>query len=295
MTIIREYQNGNCSVKLGADGTKTREWKGTPKPEFPESIDLKVTNQCDAGCKFCHECSVPNGKHAKTDDILRLVEGLSPGVEIAIGGGNPLSHPYIVDIVRALHTRGLVPNMTIHSSTFYSMVWRSILKACKPYIYGLGVSGEDAPTHLSMWGRLCKDENVIDSNVVIHAIAGVDKPLEYMDATKLLILGFKRYGRGVSYYSPEVEDNLRRWRYWLKARLTRDAITSFDNLALEQLKVKDIVTPKQWKETYMGDDGSFTMFVDAVTNEYAVSSTSPKYPCVGRTIKELFQSIRRQA
>ena len=34
------------------------------------------------------------------------------------------------------------------------------------------------------------------------------------------------------------------------------------------------LTPKQWDEFYMGDDGKFTMYVDAVKQEYARSSTS---------------------
>ena len=51
-------------------------------------------------------------------------------------------------------------------------------------------------------------------------------------------------------------------------------VVSFDNLALEQLNVKNILNKDKWNKLYMGDDGSYTMYIDAVTEEYAMSSTS---------------------
>ena len=49
---------------------------------------------------------------------------------------------------------------------------------------------------------------------------------------------------------------------------------SFDNLAVQQLDVSRLVSAETWREQYMGDDGSFTMYVDAVNREYAVCSVS---------------------
>jgi len=60
-SILHSYQNGNTLVNLYNDGTKTREYEGEPKPVFPESIDVKITNYCDAGCTFCHEKSTRLG------------------------------------------------------------------------------------------------------------------------------------------------------------------------------------------------------------------------------------------
>ena len=51
--ILAQYQNGNTSVKIYEDGTKIREYEGTPKTFFPESLDVKITDYCDLGCKFC--------------------------------------------------------------------------------------------------------------------------------------------------------------------------------------------------------------------------------------------------
>lgn len=64
MTIINTYKNGNTSVTLYNDGTKVREYEGTPNIVHPESIDVKITNYCDLGCAYCHESSTTEGKHA---------------------------------------------------------------------------------------------------------------------------------------------------------------------------------------------------------------------------------------
>ncbi len=53
--ILSKYNNGNTVVTIFEDGTKIREFEDGVKPfsNFPESIDIKLTNKCDLGCKFC--------------------------------------------------------------------------------------------------------------------------------------------------------------------------------------------------------------------------------------------------
>lgn len=53
MTIISTYLNGNTTVTIEKDGTKTREYDNVPSPLHPESIDVKITNYCDMGCNYC--------------------------------------------------------------------------------------------------------------------------------------------------------------------------------------------------------------------------------------------------
>ena len=52
-------------------------------------------------------------------------------------------------------------------------------------------------------------------------------------------------------------------------------VVSFDNLAIKQLDIREVIGEEKWKEFYMGDDGQYTMYVDLVKNECAKSSTSP--------------------
>lgn len=55
MNLLSKYKNGNVTVTLLSDGTKIQEWSDdeTPNPTFPVSCDVKITDWCDAGCKFC--------------------------------------------------------------------------------------------------------------------------------------------------------------------------------------------------------------------------------------------------
>ena len=57
--LIGEYINGNYKISIYEDGTRIKE---TIDPnddkfiaEFPDSCDMKITNQCDMGCPMCHE------------------------------------------------------------------------------------------------------------------------------------------------------------------------------------------------------------------------------------------------
>ena len=96
--LLANYKNGNYIVKIYSDGTKIRY---TSKDEFealfPESIDIKITNYCDSNCSMCHERSDTLGKHARIDH--KFLTTLKRGTELAIGGGNPLSHPQLFEFL----------------------------------------------------------------------------------------------------------------------------------------------------------------------------------------------------
>ena len=67
---------------------------------------------------------------------------------------------------------------------------------------------------------------------------------------------------------------------WLKDNLGEIAPhfdkISFDNLAIKQLNVRSLMDDDAWERFYMGDDGQFTMYIDTVNEEFAVSSTTKK-------------------
>ena len=111
---IAQYQNGNTTVTMMNDGTKIREYEGIPKIIHPESIDIKITNYCDMGCAYCHENSTIKGVHADLDKLLEVTAELPAGVEFAIGGGNPLSHPDLVLFLETLKSKGIITNITVN-------------------------------------------------------------------------------------------------------------------------------------------------------------------------------------
>ena len=70
---------------------------------------------------------------------------------------------------------------------------------------------------------------------------------------------------------------------------------SFDNLAIEQLKPARLMSEEDYSEFYMGDDGSMTMFIDMVNNEFAVSSTwNKRYP-ITDNIVDMFKKVKEVA
>lgn len=303
--VLVRYQNGNCQVTLHEDGSKSRTWEGDPKPDAPESIDLKLTDYCDAACPFCHESSTTRGVHARIEDALAMLDGLPGGVEIAIGGGNPLSHPGLEDFLYALADRGLVANVTVNVKHYR---WQADTERDdqariqlarwqhEGVLRGVGVSTTDAADVTGdEWLRGSSLGSHVN-HVVWHLIAGVADPTDLTKSgsdnpTPVLVLGYKDYGFGRKHDPKEVQENLHKWRYWLPSILQRRRRLSFDNLAVRQLGVRDIVSPASWERHYMGDDGKFTMYADAVRREYAPSSTSERVPANGRTAAEFFRFL----
>jgi hypothetical protein len=272
MGQIAKYQNGNTTVTIMNDGTKIREYENTAEVLHPESIDVKITDYCDMGCAYCHESSTTKGVHADLDKLLEVISELPAGVELAIGGGNPLSHPHLIEFLQALKAKGIIANLTVnqgHLKTFQDMI---IYLIKDELVKGVGIS------ITSNNFNYIKPLLEITDNIVYHIIAGVNKvevveKLIELGKCKVLVLGYKLFGFGVKYHSKEVDSELKRWYKNLPTFLGKCTL-SFDNLAIEQLKVKRLFTHEGWNKFYMGDDFCFTMYIDAVKQEYAPTSRS---------------------
>ena len=85
-----------------------------------------------------------------------------------------------------------------------------------------------------------------------------------------------------------------KWLYEnLKNIIPHFKVISFDNLSLNQLEVKRLLSEKQWDEFYGGDDGTFTFFINLVDGYFAKNSLSPiHYPIENLTMDEMFNIIK---
>lgn len=287
------YQNGNYHIFLSLiDGTKIRM---TPKDkfcgDFPESMDVKITNQCDMACPFCHEDSKAEGLHASFDS--RWLDSLHAGQEIALGGGNVLSHPKFVELLELLHKKRCVPSITLNQVHFlknFDFV-KSLYE--QELVYGVGVSLVK-PTD-----ELTRRMQEIPTSV-LHTICGIFDEKSFNELKhkklKLLVLGYKNFRRGETFLTSN-EDKIQKNINWLRQNLNTvfDSfeVTSFDNLALEQLRVQSMISPAWWQEHYMGDEGSHTFYIDAVKDEYALTSATPmRFPIGNKTVPQMFQDIK---
>lgn len=275
MELLGRYKNGNFVTTILSDGTKIRETKDDEFiPSFAENMDCKISNQCDKLCKFCHEGSTPYGKHG---DILneKFLDTLHPYQEISIGGGDATSHPDLIPFLQKLKERKVIANMTVNQIHFEKK--QELIKKLvdEKLIYGLGVSLVNPTKHFI---ELIKQY----PNAVIHVINGVLKPSDIKalenNNLKMLILGYKHLRRGNEYFETEQNDIevKQQWLYKnLEDIIQKFKIVSFDNLAIDQLDVKRLLTQKEWDEFYMGDDGKVTYYVDMVERKFAQSSTAP--------------------
>lgn len=203
MALIGRYRNGNYGVLIFEDGTKIRTNDlDFFEAEYPESMDIKITNRCDMGCPMCHEDSKPDGKHG---DIMgaKFIETLRPYTELALGGGNPLSHPDLIPFLEKCKALKLIPSMTIHQKHFMDNLDLLLEMQIKHLFYGLGISMVDPTEEFISSVKLFP-------NAVIHVINGivsVDQLNQFADrGLKILILGYKDFRRGHKYYSKKVEE-----------------------------------------------------------------------------------------
>ena len=140
MELLGRYKNGNFKTTILSDGTKIRETEDDEFiPAFAENMDIKICNRCSAGCKFCHEGSIPDGKLGNILDE-KFIETLHPYQEVAIGGGNILEHPDLIPFLYRLKARKVITNVTVNQIHFEQN--QELIKELtgRKLIYGLGVS-----------------------------------------------------------------------------------------------------------------------------------------------------------
>ena len=287
MELLGRYINGNFKTTILSDGTKIRETEDDEfVPAFAENMDIKICNFCDMGCPFCHEGSTIDGKFG---DILneKFINTLH------LGGGDATSHPNIIPFLQKLKDRKVIVNMTVNQIHFEKK--QELIKKLvdEKLIYGLGVSLVN-PTEKFI--ELIKKY----PNAVIHVINGVLKPsdVEALENNnlKILILGYKHLRRGDDFYSEDYE-NIVVKQNWLYENLAdiieKFKVVSFDNLAIDQLNVRRLMSDDEWNEFYMGDDGTMTYYIDMVERKFARSSTAAfdkRYDLLD-SVDDMFQKI----
>ena len=307
--LIAAYTNGNYDVSMFVDGTKIRITDANSfKPQFPESIDLKITDRCDRGCAFCHEDSSPQGANASINhDFLYSLRG---GTELAIGGGNPLVHPHLEDLLLFCRHRDIIANITVNQDHFFDTTnghprifdWMT-----RNLVHGVGISLGDNPAKLDKIFKIERNNSLISKyslfrdNCVIHVVAGVHSFHQVMllanKGYKILILGYKQLRRAEEHYilnEKTIISNIKTMAENLSVLIDSFTVVSFDNLAVKQLKPERLFSKKEWQKIYMGDDGQFTMYIDMVKREFAKSSTSNRRIALLPSIDQMFEIVNQK-
>lgn len=291
------YKNGNSICKINLDdGTKIRETKDDHWDlEFPESLDLNIGNRCDGGCPFCYINASPDGIDAELLDVP-FIDTLRPYTEAAING-NSVDHPQLIPFLKKLRDRKILANITVNQKHFERHEDLLLELYSDELVKGIGISLVNPTNHFIASVQKFP-------TAVIHTINGIltKEDVEKLSdfGLKILILGYKNLGRGISYnkhYYQKVADN----QIWLYDHLSElpslFKVISFDNLAIEQLNVRRILSDEEWDSFYLGDEGTASMYVDLVTGKFGVSSLCPESEMrpILPDIKDMFSVVKELA
>jgi len=260
------YINGNYVVLYEQDGTRVKRTlrHGEDfKPDFPDSIDIKITNKCSRGCPFCHESSIPNGDSFDLEKTKQVLDQLPNfGIELAIGGGNVLEVlPDVIKLIRwCKDSKNFLPRLTLRYEDLIDLKNKKLLDGETFDTWGRIRQEDDFPRRSDDYYEIqnlltsCEglgisinkyEPNNIISQLttpifmrrypafVYHVILGIvpeDDFLKMVNDPKsydrILILGYKQFGRAKN--TKLLDDKLNSWKEAVrkvlwKLRISRDS------------------------------------------------------------------------
>ena len=294
--LIANYINGNATVNLYSDGTRVIEYDDKLSLDMALNIDIRVSTKCSFGakddgtpgfCSFCHESALQNGKECDYAVLMSKLEDLPKGIELAIGANQITLN--LVIFLQWAKLMGFIVNLTVNQGHLKRDL--IFIKQCIDFdlIKGLGVSYRgglkwDVPQEILNY-----------PNTVFHVIAGIDtfsevEALATKGVKKILVLGYKTFGFGVNYFNTNTDDvtkNIKQWIWWVHKLFSTFEVVSFDNLALEQLKINRFFTDENWS---IFNNGEHSFYINAVDGYFSPSSRNPdKTDWNDMTIKEFFK------
>ena len=297
------YRNGNYIVLITENTVRKRSLRKNEEfiPEFPDSIDLKISNRCSVGCQYCHESSLKSGELADLDKLFTHLSVLPEvPIEIAIGGGDLLtddeSIDHLVKVVDWCKRRGHLPRVTVNEA--------SITKKNIDYLHqlslpiGLSLRPSTTEKRFMEIADLIQDYYHLWSCVVFHIIVGaidlelLDKLCNWdnnenllLGQKRLLFLGFKDFGRAhennikpvdIDKFERIVKKAILNQRLYYKRDFwNTNNVFGFDNLAIEQLNIEASLLDSEYEDIFLGNEFSCSMYVDGVKGEYAKTSRDP--------------------
>ena len=274
MKELGNYKNGNYTVTIYDDGTKVRETNDDKFiPNFAECIDVNLSYKCNVGCKFCYLNCNPKGKEAdlKSENTLKFLDSLKPYTEIALNLNNYEMKGLKYFLTEA-KKRNIIANVTVNIKIIDLDYLLDLKK--DNLIHGIGVSISDFNNlDKELILRLSKIDDI-----VFHLVAGIVTASDMIKLSeiadlKVLILGYKNVGKGETLLKNNfnIINNINLIKNNINGLKNFFKVMSFDNLAVEQLNLKEAFKDI-FDDYYMGDDGQFTYYVDLVYNTFSKSS-----------------------
>ena len=169
------YFNGK-SIRIALDPSKP-----ITELEYPEFYDVKITGFCKGKCPWCYMDSKETDEHYMnavekiTSYFGPLTENQRP-FQVAIGGGEPTSHPFFEEILEAFHGLGITPNYTTNGMFAGGENDYSIIQATKKYCGGVAVSCH--PHLRKHWEKAAAFYNIAGVKLNFHLIISDRKSID---------------------------------------------------------------------------------------------------------------------
>lgn len=280
-------KNGNYWVGMKAWGRKGDRIRFTQKneeciPQYPELIDLKITNKCNHNCPFCYMGSNNKGKHADLHFLKNIINNISnthwnrykTRVEFAIGGGNVLLYPQLEELFKYIKEEGNIINTTINVKDLEKITTDEKYKNIfEKYVSGVGISinnTEDIDI-IKKYKPSKVFSNILFVLHIIPEMIGIKDTIKIInEAYKnniyyTLFLGYKTNNRGASQKHIEFTD--KDLDKLFNGRSIIGVDTTFANKYYDWIKDN-----YEEKLTLTRHEGEFSMYVDGVEKKAYKSS-----------------------
>lgn len=271
------------------NGTKTRffmdidEHNEITCSSIPELVDISITDYCDSNCQFCYRDSSLKGRHAELNYIKSLSYMLYENevFEVALGGGEPTSHPYFIDILKTFNTKNITVNFTtrnvewlkndIYRNKVLSEIGGFAYSVKNEYdvrIFGFLVNKYDIPKHkVSI--------QIVEGTIIEKTFQNILKECVY-HGLGIVILGFKTTGRGMKY----LESNNKKFDFnYLDILMNFNKKNNLIRVGIDTVFAtkyqNDLKENKIDKELYTLEEGKFSCFIDATKKQIGPSSFMP--------------------
>jgi hypothetical protein len=233
----------------------------------PELIDMKITDYCEVGCKYCYQDSTKQGVHAPLKKIKEYIDAAAnSGVfEIALGGGEPTTHPNFVEILKYAHDKGITPNFT--TKVLPSKWSGELLNATRKYVGAFAVSISNS------WDveELAAAALLTETKAIAQCVVGVPSDWQMKSIIEqcqeeqiaLTLLGYKEVGRGKSFskrkqaITPELLESA--WKLSVDTAFVEQYSDVLDEVGIETV-------------LRVPGEGRFSMYVDVVAEKAGISS-----------------------
>lgn len=277
------FKNGNYWFGYGLAGDKLRFsiTKDANTPQYPELIDLKITNKCNNKCQFCYMDSNMKGKHADIKFLKTIIQSLSYDenyerrIEFSVGGGNVILYPHLEDLFRYMKEHKHIINTTVNARDLHTITSnKKLFKLFEECVNGIGisVSNDEDVELVKNFVKPFDNKKGLYKNYIIHLIPeylGVEKTRKYCTELSgyynFLFLGYKMNGRGQN-ITP----------YTFTNKELKILFDGFYNISLDTSFASKYYTwlkdNFETEHTITLNEGEYSMYIDGITQNAYKSS-----------------------